>query len=95
MPARRRPEAPPAGRWHDIEERPGAERPYPESMTTAIHSSFPPRTDPEASSAFSRDLRVIEVRLDVVREPMGRPYGLRDRAFRAAAGHLVRVQVTA
>jgi catechol 2,3-dioxygenase-like lactoylglutathione lyase family enzyme len=42
-------------------------------MTTTIHSSFPPYTDPEASLAFYRDLLGVEVRLDVVQEPMGQP----------------------
>jgi uncharacterized glyoxalase superfamily protein PhnB len=34
-------------------------------MTTTIHSSFLPHTDPEASLAFYRDLLGFEVRLDV------------------------------
>jgi uncharacterized glyoxalase superfamily protein PhnB len=34
-------------------------------MTTTIHSSFLPQTDPEASLAFYRDLLGFEVRLDV------------------------------
>lgn len=34
-------------------------------MTTTIHSSFLPHTDPEASLAFYRDVLGFEVRLDV------------------------------
>jgi uncharacterized glyoxalase superfamily protein PhnB len=37
-------------------------------MTTTIHSSFLPHTDPEASLAFYRDLLGFEVRLDVGHE---------------------------
>jgi uncharacterized glyoxalase superfamily protein PhnB len=39
-------------------------------MTTTIHSSFLPHTDPEASLAFYRDLLGFEVRLDVGHEGM-------------------------
>ncbi len=64
-------------------------------MDIALHWTFLPHTDPEASLAtgdFDGTFeRVRAGGAEMVQEPTEQPYGVRGCAFRAPAGNLVRI----